>query len=278
MRNLTTILLISVLAFVGCSRQKKQQSDNVLLESYRLIDEQRDDEAIELLQNALQKDPNNREYRMTLASAYAHYAGIKIQKLAPLVASFDSLSKAFNNSKEISKISQVDVTLESWVTLLQQFSGIFSAYSSIPELAPDKVIYVEQAIKEINLLGKLSQNEAIYRGILRIILIKNKINTKLLGQFTNENPDQCKVDIDSMNQNILGIGRDVIAAMEDIQTANPDKAGEITQWKKKTADMVSDLSLITTSAMVLDEVSTIALKKSIIEEGFLKLLKCGIAH
>lgn len=274
--RLLPIFLILSFMGIGCTLKNSNPEESILLRSYRLIDEQRDEEAIILLQGALERDSKNREYRMALASAYAHLAGLRIQTLIPLFVSIENLSKAFAGDSHMSQSEQVSSAVTSLMGLMHQFSGILAAYSSIPELAPDKVIFVEQALNEIAFLGKLEQNEAIYSGILRIVLIKNKINTELLGQFTDQNPNQCEIDLDGMNQTVLSLGRKIIAALNDIATANPDQSAQISQWIRKTGAMVSDVSLGVAGAMILDEVSNVAVKNSIIEEGFLKILKCGM--
>jgi hypothetical protein len=75
---------LAAAAVLSCARRPAREHDPVL-QAYRLIDEQRTDEAIELLEGKLAEDPDNADYKVVLASAYAHKGGIKIQKLVPLI-------------------------------------------------------------------------------------------------------------------------------------------------------------------------------------------------
>ncbi len=73
------VCALSIFLNTGCGRHHTAESTKV--RAYRLIDAQRTDEAIALIEMALDKDPGNYEYKVVLASAYAHKAGFRIQRL-----------------------------------------------------------------------------------------------------------------------------------------------------------------------------------------------------
>jgi hypothetical protein len=80
------LMLVCIASCFGCGKKtNKNEQDEVVLKSYRLIDSDRADEAIELLENHLSKDSTNNTYKSVLASAYAHKGGVKIQKFIPIV-------------------------------------------------------------------------------------------------------------------------------------------------------------------------------------------------
>ena len=75
---------------LGCSRHRAPETTSV--RAYRLIDAQRTDEAITLLEASLDKDPNNYDYKVILASAYAHKAGFRIQRLISVMDHIKEMS------------------------------------------------------------------------------------------------------------------------------------------------------------------------------------------
>lgn len=87
------IMLVAMGIISGCKKKSEGPSQGIVLKAYRLIDENRDDEAIDLLESELKRDPKNSEIKFILASAYAHKAGFKIQKLVPTINQTYNLKK-----------------------------------------------------------------------------------------------------------------------------------------------------------------------------------------
>lgn len=220
--------LAILVALVGCSNKKSTQSEDVILRAYRLIDEQRTDEAIDLLEECRKAQPKNEECQIVLASAYAHKAGIKIQKFVPLVNDanrFQKLQEAISkraakdeepvkkdnqevpqkgssdnpnkaNGQEISnasnegrRLSGEIAALIGAIQFLNQLSLALTLFADIPEVAVPDRAYLEHSIALLAELGDHRKKYAtVYKVLLEIVLLKHVLTNDLLGSATNSDP------------------------------------------------------------------------------------------
>jgi hypothetical protein len=281
--QLTIAFLFFTLACFGCGHKNETQQENNILKAYRLIDEQRTDEAIELLENSLAEDPQNTDYKSVLASAYAHKAGIKIQKLVPAINQAEKLKKIDDKSASTaephSAIEKVNADALNIAALLGKFAGFFEVYASIPLVSKEQGPYLSHAIYLLNDIGNtIKPEDVLYRAVLEIVLLKHILAENLVGEFVaspTKDKQTCLIDIGSVNDTVVTIGKLMIDIYNDIGFANPQQAEAMKKLANETSDSVSNITIATTTVTVLDEAATIFLKQAAIQNGFGKIIKCG---
>ncbi|MDZ4678688.1 MAG: hypothetical protein SGI74_14415 [Oligoflexia bacterium] len=275
-----TLLCASMLA--GCSK-KEDKKQNTVLEAYRLIDEQRTDEAIELLESAITKEPSNTEYKVVLASAYAHKGGIKVQKLVPIINHSEKLKKLGEKLPELNKaeaksqrVNQAALNLSA---VLVRFAGFLEAYASVPLATPNQATYIRHAIYILNELGnKVKPEDALYRAVLEIVLLKHILAENFVGEFlepANKEETTCRIDLGNVNDAAITLGKLLIDILNDIGFSNPDQAEAMKRMANETSETVSNLTIFFTSATVVDEVSNIFVRQAAVQHGFGKIIKCN---
>lgn len=282
----TLILATTLLLATACAPKKSNQHEDFVLQSYRLIDEQRTSEAIALLERELINDPGNYSYKIVLASAYAHKAGFKIQKLVPTIMQIDKLNKSTEKKENVqketsqkSKDNGANNTTLQIAALFSKISGALEAYSSIPVINRDESTYLVHAIRILNdLAGELKPEDAVYKAILEVVLFKHILAEDLLGEFappSTKGEANCRVDLETVNGTVINLGKLLIDIYTDLGFSNPSQAQKMTSIANETAEAVSDITLGITTMSIIDEASNVLLKQSAIQNGFGKIVKCG---
>jgi hypothetical protein len=276
------LFILIGISLVGCADRKQDHRDDTVLNAYRLIDEKRDDEAIELLENALAKDPANYDYKAVLASAYAHKAGIKIQNLVPAVQKSSQLKKLNENAKAMSGETigaKVDSGALVIASMLGKFSGVLETYAAVPTVDKNQSTYLIHAIYLLNSLGnRIKPEDVIYRAVLEIVLFKYYLAEGFIGEFVEpktKDEVSCRIDLGNVNDAIIKIGKLLIDIFNDVGFVNPKQAEDMKRLAGDTSDSISRLTIATTTVTVVDEAANIFLKQTAIQNGFGKIIKCG---
>ncbi len=285
---------VGITGLIACGPKSNPQETNTVLTAYRLIDEQRTDEAISLLESELSVNPKNDEYKTILASAYAHKAGIKIQKLAPMVNQSEKI-KGLNrrisvSSSEESTNERVSKLAANMGGLFTSLAGFFEVYASIPLVNTEQVSYLNQSIAILESLEQPKQENALYRGILRIVLLKYRLADGFIGEFippaieakdlgsdsdTNSNKQSCRIDFVEVATNAANVAKILIDVCNDIALANPQHANQMRQASQQLTDVLSNIMTSTSTVTALDEVASLFLKETAIQNGLGKIIKCG---
>lgn len=276
-----SVLMIASVVFTGCNGKKNSQEDPVL-KAYRLIDEQRTDEAIELLETQLAKDPENSEFKVVLASAYAHKGGIKIQKLVSAINQSEKVKELnlklaeVNGQDNLSR--KVNVFALNAASILTKFAGFFEAYASVPVISAEQATYLRHSIYLLNEMGnKIKAEDALYRAVLGVVLFKHVLSENLVGEFfesKSADDAKCQIDLGNINDTLVSLGKLLIDISNDIGFANPNQADDMKRFSNEVSESVSNLTLATTSVMVLDEVSNTYLRQAAVQNGFGKIVRC----
>lgn len=281
--KLITIVISIGILFTGCSSVKQDKTMDPALEAYRLIDEQRTNEAIQLLEDSLDKHPDNAEYKVVLASAYAHKAGVRIQTLVPIFSQAGKIKKANAQIKDAdlnkSNSERVNDGALAIANLLTQYAGIFEAYTSIPFVNPELAIYLRQAIQLLNSIGpSIKSEDILYRVVLEVVLFKHIVAEGFIGEFLEpkeKNSSTCRVDISRINDTVIKAGKLLIDIYGDIGLVDPKQTENMNQQSRKVSESVSTFTMATTAAIIFDEATNVFLKQAAIQSGFGKIIKCG---
>lgn len=268
---------------LGCGKKADNKKDEPFLKAYRLIDEQRTDEAIELLEDLLSKEPKNIQAKSVLASAYAHKSGVKIQKLIPVLNQTEKLKqldeKTSDSALNLEKNERVNASAIQISNFFSRYSSIIETYALVPLVNKEQSIYLQHAIYLLNSIGnEIHSEDVLYRAILEIILFKYVISDGLIGEFIepqNKTLESCKIDLSTVSNSIIKGGKLLIDIFNDFGFANPKQSAEMRALSDKTAESISNLTLAVTAVAIADEASNIFLKNEAIQHGFGKAIKCG---
>lgn len=281
-----SLVLISLVVLATSACQKKRRAeDSALVTAYKLIDAQRTDEAIQLLEaETVRMRPGDRDYgrnRVALASAYAHKAGIKVQRFSKLlqVGKIKLKLKQKISDKARNGSEAVDNFLVSLSGMLKALAGISTVYSSIPTLNADEERYLVYAVRILDGIdaNDLRQGDYVYRAVLRAIYLKHYISTRLFEETTGDlvSVRTCRVDFNRFSTAVLAVSRVGIAIFDDLSFAQPKKAKEFQRSRQQLANVASDLTTISTFASLLDDASLMMAKNTFVQTGLRKLLKCA---
>lgn len=283
-KTLAKYILVVLMGFVvSCSNQKNDKGhDDTVLHAYRLIDENRSAEAIELLEGALTEDPSNDEYKVVLASAYAHKGGIRIQSLAAAIQKSTQLSQLKDRidlKTDQTIVSKVDAGAANFAAMLVKFSATIEVFTAVPRVDRTQAIYLVQAINLLNSLGqRIKPEDVIYRGVLQIVLLKHYLAEDLIGEFVPpevQDESSCRIDLANVNDSIIKIGELLIDIFNDNGFANPKQAEDMKRLAAETSQAISSLTIATTAVTLADQAANIFLKQVAIQNGFGKIIKCG---
>lgn len=285
----TALLLILLIGITACSDRNKNNS-NLVVEAYRLIDKDRTDEAISLLEGELSEDPNNYQYKVVLASAYAHKGGVRVQKFVSLVNQSTNLkqikqrlkSKDTKKIVELNEIEKASHRISKFALkvadLLILTSVFFEIYIAIPTITDEQVIYLKHAIDLLSSLDpNLKSEDALYRAVLRIILFKHIFNENLIGEFMppeEKTPQSCKLDLVIVNDAMVEMGKTLIGILDDLTIAHPKKSDSYKELSNDIANKVSDFTVAVSTASFIDEASELFMKQLAIQNGLGKLIRC----
>lgn len=269
------VLMLSVV-FSGCGQKAKTQKDPVV-ESYRLIDENRTDEAIELLESELKANPTKDQklkMKLALASAFAHKAGVRVNKLVNMVKKLEPVSKIELKRDPLepsaSANEKIDQQILGITQMIKAFSGVLDFYAAIPNLQQSSdVSFVKNAVSILEDIEDIKPEDALYRAILRIIVFKHSI-ADLIGQSSPLQMNDCKPDLLDLSARLSNAGYIFIELLSDLAIASPKQADALNSKASEIGSFVSDFSIFAATTTALDEVSTALAKNSIFEMMGLK--------
>lgn len=234
--KVTTFILISFimgLTTTACGPQKNG-TESILVRSYRLIDENRMDEAITLLTQEQKQNPSE-QVNVTLASAYAKKSGLSIREItksfsqAQAIASVDtsSLTESPNyfdqNIGQLGKLTTVN-------------SQHFRFFSVVPKIEESKIIYLEYACKLLNSTQLTDPANHIYAAIIKIVLARSYLSLS--------KPQMSVVSsLDDFKKPLLKSSRFIASATGNFLAAMPEKQKEIAEFQTQLNSLIDQLAL-----------------------------------
>ncbi len=282
MKNKVTVrfifLILTIIMSItssSCQRKDKSESEDVVLKSYRLIDENRADEAITLLEAELKITPDSYDFRSILASAYAHKAGFKIQKLAPLVTIAKKLS-SLKIKKEENLKNESHKSLDSSQSILK-LNYAFEVFDTIPVILPEKIVYLDYAIHLLNSLDtKIRTEDVVYRALLKVLRLKYKISAKIsvnANSNFSSNPT-CKADLSGLDEYVQSVAKEFLSLIDDVKAANPDQKEKLDILSQDVEESISSFKKVANPADQLDDVASALLKQTLLQSNLGAFIKC----
>jgi hypothetical protein len=286
------LLIIAVMVFLPGCKKNQHHTEEVTVKAYRLIDEQRTSEAIDLLEDVLKRNFKNNDVKFVLASAYAHKAGIKIQKLVPTIT---QLYKFKNFNKKINKVNkkpnlnvQDDTTTKSnseveisASVFLNKMAAVLDTFDAIPSVNNQQVEFLMHAIDLITSIGsQMTQEQALYKAILEVILFKYIIQESTMPPDNFEasiiDDKNCSISIKKLNESLVPLGKLLIETFTDMGLANPSQSNSMNKMSQEIKLHIFEFETIASTVGTLEELSSSYLKRSVIDFGFGKIIKCKV--
>lgn len=282
-----TVILVIFLSLLSCSDKPKNkiEQNNPILQSYRLIDSGRTDEAILLLESSIKKDPQNRKLKFTLISAYAHKAGFKAQNLTDLLTSaqqFKELNKKINTQQNITYSSSLNERLDANLLKLTKMfiyiSRALEIFRKIPNVDYQHLAYLQHAISLFDGLYPLNPTESMYRAILNTLFFKHIVFNQVLNQshhsIRENNTNKCKIHIPTLNQSLIQAGDTLIEVLLDFSVAQPNEVKSVQSSIDKISRTVTEITLITETLLVFDISIYVYSNNEPIQSEINNFLKC----
>ena len=268
------MLFLSVLMLTSCSGDKREQESGKM-HAYRLIDAGRVDEAIVLLEQSHSDNPDNVEVTVTLASAYARKAGVRIQTLAPSVFAIQKLNQLkavdTNDTKEPTEIGRVFFTFS-------QFSDIWSIYAAIPKVTPSELDYLTHAIELMDEnADSLAASDHVYRAILKTVFLKSLLERDVLTDpdAALPNLDVCKLDFTRLQVTLEKISAVLSDVIDDVAIASPSEKVAMMDLKDRVTKNISATRASLTSLSSGDVSIQNTIREMTVARGFSKILQCA---
>jgi hypothetical protein len=289
--SFTRILLLAALvaAAGACARKEAKPQEDKLVTAYKLIDAQRDDEAILLLENEIAKtqvdSPYRRKLTVVLASAYAHKAGFRVQNFVKVMQvskdnkiDFEAARTAFKSvDKAKQKTEAFDLFLGAIGVFFRNINAVTAVYAAIPTIKPEHEQYLKFALDLLDSLGdkNISQGDAMYRAVVRVIYIKNYLAVHA-GEVSDSDiaVDNCQIDMAKITDKLTTLKTLGVATYTDLSLANPSKAKGYRSSSEKFANSMSSLTQVNNLASMLDYASATVIKQTLVQNGLSDLLKC----
>lgn len=298
-RGIKTILFFVYIVFVllSCSKKTKYQNQSdVLVESYRLIDEQRTDEAIQLLENALKQDGQNKELKVALASAFAHKAGFKVQKLVTAIKQIEKLSKVEKEEKknkqkreeqerarkesggDSNNDKKIDENAFEVAFLLQKYTIFLETFASIPSVSNEQSKMLLHAVSIMNELGtNIEQKHAVYRAILNILIVKYYMTDGLVNDpelSLIKNKETCEIDTQNLSLYFRELGQIIIDIHYDFAIAQPNHADGLKNNAKSIANSLSIMALQAANGVDVNQIFQTVLNKEMLGTFLQAYVQC----
>lgn len=221
-RSITLILLAIAwsLTILGCTVRVDKQAPNEYEEANREISNGNYNNAINLMRERLISNPQDQQARLILASAYSARGGIfmkefiqigrdvveRIKKSETFTAVkkenvFDQLKKQVSSEHE----RDILTALSEVHKIANQINQFVSIYDRLPELSGAPLKDIQMAIEILKAEDRYRNGPALYRGLLRLLILKLNLKTK----YGFRELSKCKIDFRKLAGNVDALYDDV---------------------------------------------------------------------
>lgn len=274
---------VLMLSHTSCSKsEKREESDS--LKAARLIDSNRTDEAISLLEGKRKLLPGSVELHLALASAYAHKAGISFPKIFAAIKNSEEIKDGIfeaGQTKDIGTHSEaVDNEILRAVQILTTMSATLRSVEQIPRIDKAHFNFLLKAIEIINQVDKdLQPKDLVYRLILQIIAFKHVFFEEVIGQISAriDADELCTLNLFSWQDSVLDSGKLLLDIYNDMERIEPtkEKIENMAELKNRTKDAILSLTRGAENLTLIDSAMEAFGRQGIVKNDLGKFLKCG---
>lgn len=202
------LFVLSILLVVSCSEKEVSPSISEHSVASELMERGLYTEAIIILEKGLSRDPLNEKSQIMLAASYAGRAGVFISDFIDFandLKRFGTEERQVNRVDGISLVSMKDKIINpehkkiiEFLNSLHRTIGFFNRFLSLFDLVPvvaneSALVDLEKAISVLDKNKSLSLGGSLYRGLLRVSLLKYEVKLDRFLDIFNE-VDNCKIN------------------------------------------------------------------------------------
>ncbi len=232
------ILTIVITALsMGCSENLGQRPANEYEQANQYISDGNYNTAIAVMNERLYDNPEDRDARLILASAYAARAGIfmnqyydmgqriveKINQAETFWAShsanvFDRLEKSASSDEQRGLLS----TFQNVYKVVFQINQLIGIFNLVPKLLEADRRDLAQAVHILNGDQNFGGGAILYRGVLKLALLKNNLGAKY-GALGFE---ECTINLARVSKQLVELQFETGDMMKDFVIAGLKKGSE----------------------------------------------------
>lgn len=191
-----------------------------------LIDQGRFDDAVLLLTDQMNQNPENPKTRVLLASALAAKSGIVLTDFAGFIRFM--LSRADMKKNKDEGLSE---------KMAAQVELIFDSLKTVPDLIQglDDILY---AIEILN-IPNLTSGGFLYRALLKLVVFKNRFN----GEYRMQPTSNCMIKPRALDFWLMSVEMEIQSILTDTQLSlgQPKKKEKIQRLQTKLAEVNKDV-------------------------------------
>jgi hypothetical protein len=253
MKFINWIFLLPVLISLGCGQQSAAPEEDSVLKAYKLIDQDRAEEAVALIEPEHRANPKDRRLTITLASAHTSLAGLQVYSFYDLLE-----HTVFNKSSQgsDSKFSltppKLDLTgddsqkarnfVSYLVSYLTYIDTLLSIYQKIPSLTMPQKKHLEIAVALLETLNPQEKSDGLFKAVLRVVYFKYQIEKEFVPSMIRTDKDNvCQLNFSNLTDNVWNTLVSLENILSDLTIAYPKKESDYNQAindAKKMADQL----------------------------------------
>lgn len=273
-RYVIVIFFVTLLGACTDITKAPPMSDYELATQY--MSDQQYSSAIVLLEGRLRQFPSDQQAKFLMAAAYAGRAGILISQFIDVGSELNrllnpgrsrqpipvSIYKQLRNRTTQAEQIKVLENLDQIHSILLETENFLQFFDRLPKLStPQSVEDVEAALLILNQIEDLEKGRLIYRGLIKLILLKYMLNhmkwlpALVSADFCHINHQQMNKDIQFLQINLQDILLDLVIGRE-APDESMRKTQEIKQFIQNTFDPIADFIVLhNSSSQILNEIA-----------------------
>ncbi len=225
------MLVAGALSLASCSKNHVQASAETDYDyAVRLLDHGQYSAAIEVMEGHISTAPDDGRARLLLASAYAGRAGVQLTDFFDLAKELMRASKSDPHGLDGLKKTDAMEFLDRLYKALHRLENFLRAFNLVPDVRSDRQVQdLRTAVQILNedQGSNLSRGAILYRGLLKIVLLKHSLRHESPLDLTRN----CKLPVAATAQRIHRLYDDVRSVFDDVAegTAQPRTRRQIHQ-------------------------------------------------
>ncbi|MEQ1879199.1 MAG: hypothetical protein ABL958_21350 [Bdellovibrionia bacterium] len=234
---------------MACGTRPNPSSDENedIARAYKLIDRDRPQEAIDLLEPRLKTNPKRLVLKTALASAYASRAGIRVPRYAPLVIELmktglqpdpETESLVVTRLRGLNIGSLREEQAKRALSDVFAFADLIRRFDRLPDIEDEREPDLARARELLEDVPEGDRGVRLYRAVLGAIDVRYSLKRRLVpAHFTAKRGSSCEVELKPLLKDISAVAERVAQVGRDLEAAMPEQLG-------RSAEYLNELNLI----------------------------------
>lgn len=235
-KSKSLLLALSFLSFGGCIPKTDKIERSDYSTATQMMEEGQYSSAIHIMEGRLKHAPFDQKARLLLAAAYAGRAGVHITDFFDFAQELDKVTKLSQKYGPESSLGVIQnlksrtqnrdqknalELLEGIYNALFQLNNFLRAFELVPSLKNAASVQdLNAAIHILDGDSKLTGGSALYRGLLRVVLLKHDTFSANLFKSLGE----CQINTQAVEQDLRYIQHQTIRILSDLYIGSGSEA------------------------------------------------------